>query len=103
MKIEELNQLRDQFHREFINRQPANEKTTSVIIGIGNNGISSVQSELLKALASAVADCKLDNTLVYFSTEFENAIKIVKFGKADVMINDLAKVNALDVVQKYVA
>ena len=76
MEINQLNELRNKMHRQFVNRQPADGETVKFFVG---NVDKPDNKALLMKLIELVAD-KSNNALVLFDFGFDG-VKVVEGGK----------------------
>ena len=82
MNVNELNALRAKMHKQFINRQPANDTTAMFYVGIGENGITKDAKALLNALIETVSEKYSNNALAMFDANLAKGVKVVN-GKGE--------------------
>ena len=80
MNINELNQMRDRMHKQFVNRQQADENTVVFYVGIGDGGVTKEAEKVMLALTEQVAE-KSNDALVMFDTSFTGGVKVKKSGE----------------------
>ncbi len=78
MEVAKLNELRNTMHKQFVNRQPADENTVVFKVGAAN-GIDKAKAFLMKMI-DAVSDLSSD-ALVMADVGFEKGVKVIKCGK----------------------
>ena len=78
MELSKLNELRNKMHKQFVNRQPADDST--VVFGVAAaSGIGQAKALLLK-LIDVVSDLS-DDALVMTDASFEKGVKVTACGK----------------------
>jgi|GEM_PF-6739196 len=97
MNVEKLNQLRIKMHKQFVNRQPADEKTVIFRVGAAS-GIENVK-QLLLALIDLVSD-KSDNALVLSDVTFDGGVKVAECGE-EKFFPDVTESDAAALVNQY--
>ena len=78
MEIAKLNELRNKMHKQFVNRQPADESTVVFRVGAAQ-GIDNCKPLLMKRI-DGVSDLSCD-ALVMADVSFDKGVKVSKCGK----------------------
>lgn len=97
MEIAKLNELRNAMHKQFVNRQPADEKTVVFKVGAAN-GVDASKGLLMK-LIDLVSDASSD-ALVMADVSFEKGVKVAANG-AEKAYPDVTEANAESFVKNY--
>ena len=98
MQINELKALRDKIHKQFVNRRPANDKTTYFYVGAGEDGLGEKSKALILKLIDLVSD-KYDNALVLADVELGKGVKVVT-AEGEKIYSDVTAENAAEFLKK---
>ncbi len=100
MDIAKLNQLREQNHKQFVNRLPYDSSAVLFLIGVGEEGVTEADAKLLKTFAEKIAEVSND-ARVMFDPSFKG-VKTVKDGVEE--MQEVACEKCVDkLIKKYLA
>ena len=101
MQINELNEIKERMHKQFVNRLPADANTVKFMVGVGSNGITKEKEAIMLALAENVAEVS-SNALVMFDASFDSGVKVLKGGEV-FFEEKVCEKCAAEIVNKYLA
>ena len=101
MQIEQLNNIKNEMHKQFVNRLQENESTIKFCLGVKSSGITADKKALIISMIEYVSE-RFDNALVMFDSNLDDGLTVLCGGKTEYYgVNDFNA--AKTVVDKYLA